>query len=231
MPAKNTEKVYVTNGHYHIFNRGVEKRNIFSDAQDYTVFLSYLKEYLLPKDESTLRHHLADPATSPETKDKILKKLRMNNFAGEVTLLAYALMPNHFHILIRQKESNAIDVFMNSLSTRYSMYFNRRYKRVGPLCQGEYKAVLVTTDEQLLHLSRYIHRNPLSIPGVALQKLVEQPTSYADYLGFRKTSWVKSDKLLAFFSKTNPRLGYEAFVREVEDEVIISDLKIDDKDA
>lgn len=141
MPAKNSIKVYAENGYYHLYNRGVDKRVIFGDAQDYVVFLSYLKTYLLPKNEAELRQKLADSTISYKEKDKILNLLRLNNFADEITLICYCLMPNHFHLLIKQNSANSIDRFMNSLCTRYTMYFNRKYKRIGPLCQDVYKRV------------------------------------------------------------------------------------------
>lgn len=131
------------NGYYHLYNRGVEKRIIFLDRQDYNVFLSYLKEYLLIKDIEGLQKQLADDSLSPQERDKILKKIRLNNFADSIMLLSYSLMPNHFHFFIKQTDENAIDTFMNSLGTRYTMYFNRKYKRVGKLYQGVYKAVSV----------------------------------------------------------------------------------------
>lgn len=150
MPAKNSRKPYVESGYYHLYNRGVEKRVIFLDEQDYAVFISYLKEYLSPKHEDELQKKLDDPNISPKEKDRMLRALRMNNFAEEITLLAYCLMPNHFHFFIKQKSAGAIDKFMNSLGTRYTMYFNKKYKRVGSLYQGVYKAVLVTTEPQFL---------------------------------------------------------------------------------
>lgn len=161
MPAKNSLKIYTPGGYYHIYNRGVEKRSVFQDKQDYEVFLSYLKTYLLPKDENSLREKLSDPTIGCREKDKILRLIRLNNFADEITLLAYCLMPNHFHLLIKQRSNIAIDRFMNSLSTRYTMYFNRKNNRVGSLYQDVYKAVLVQSDEQLLYLTKYIHRNPI----------------------------------------------------------------------
>lgn len=229
MPAKNSTKLYINNGYYHLYNRGVEKRVIFEDAQDYGVFLSYLKEYLLPKDEKMLRKQLIDPITSVKKRDKILKSLRMNNFSNEIILLAYCLMPNHFHLLVKQNSEKAIDTFMNSLCTRYSMYFNRKYKRVGPLYQGVYKAVLIETIEQFLHLSRYIHRNPLSLQGVALQTLSNQPSSYAEYLNLRKTKWVQPQEILEFFSKKIPSLGYESFIDQHADIEFVQNIRIDDE--
>lgn len=228
MPPKNTIKHYLSNGYYHIYNRGVEKRVIFQDEQDYSVFLSYLKEYLLPKDTQELTKRLAYPNISYRERAEIIKILRLNNFASEINLLAYCLMPNHFHFLVKQKDTGSIDKFINSLGTRYTMYFNRRYKRVGPLYQGVYKAVLVDTDEQLLHLSRYIHIQALGSKGDAFRS---QPCSYAEYLVQRKTLWVKPDEILSFFSRTNPALSYEAFVKQKDDFGYIRKILIEDDDS
>ncbi|MBI2040289.1 transposase [Candidatus Microgenomates bacterium] len=224
MPARNSLKMYVDDSYYHLYNRGVEKRTIFIDEQDYGVFLGYLKEYLLPKDEETLRKMLGDPSVSYREKDTILKKLRLNNFADEVSLIAYCLMPNHFHFFIKQKSAQTINKFMRSLCTRYTMYFNRKYNRVGSLFQDVYKAVLITHENQFLHLSRYIHKQALSLQGDSLQT---QPCSYDEYLGKRKTEWVKPDEVLYYFSKTNPKLSYQTFVSEQDDFEILQDLTLE----
>ncbi len=230
MPSKNSLKSYVEAGYYHIYNRGVEKRLIFQDQQDYAVFLNYLKEYLLPKDEKGLRELLANPKTSYKERGKILKLLRLNNFYREITLLAYCLMPNHFHFLIKQNSANSIDRFMNSLCTRYTMYFNRKYKRIGPLYQDVYKAVMVESDEQLLHLTRYIHRNPVhpGTKGDALRtQIMSQSSSYPEYVQGKKTAWIQPEEILVFFSKTNPALSYQAFTEQIEDLGLIKEIAID----
>lgn len=226
MPARNRMKQYVEDGYYHIYNRGVEKRVIFLDQQDLTVFLNYLKEYLLPKDEETLRKQLSDPNTSYKEKDKILKLLRLNNFANEITFLAYCLMPNHFHFFIKQHDALSIDKFMQSLSTRYTMYFNRKYKRVGFLYQDTYKAVLIENEKQFIYLSKYIHKQAkLHQPSLASQgptlRGYEQPSSYPEYLYKRKTEWVHPEEILNYFSKTNPKLTYKTFVEEKDDFSVI----------
>lgn len=232
MPAKNSIKEYVNDGFYHIYNRGVERRTIFQDAQDYSVFLSYLKDYLLPKDEEELNKKLENRHTTPAEKDKILKTLKMNNFADEISLIAYCLMPNHFHFLIKQKNSDSMDKFMNSLSTRYVMYFNKKYKRVGPLYEGVYKAVLVSTNEYLLHLSRYIHKQASSIPSLTGGG---QPSSYQTYLGNQNISWVKPEIVLNFFSKSLPpgkqeisRNSYKSFVSQEDDMDLIYKLVLEE---
>lgn len=220
MPSKNSTKIYVENGYYHLYNRGVEKRIIFLDQQDYSVFLSYLKEYLLPKDEKTLHEKLSDPNTSYKEKDKILKLLRLNNFNKELALIAYCLMPNHFHFFVKQKNPGTIDRFMNSLATRYTMYFNRKYKRVGSLYQDVYKAVLINTERQFTYLSKYIHR----------QALPNQPSSYPDYIGKRKALWIHPEDILSYFSKTNDNFSYRNFVEESDTLGNLKNLIIEDQD-
>ena len=228
MRAKNSTKTYIENSYYHIYNRGVERRVIFLDQQDYAVFLSYLKEYLLPKKEKELRERLSDLQISSIEKNKVIKSLQLNNFSQEITLLSYCLMPNHFHFFVKQKSASSIDKFMNSLATRYTMYFNRKYKRVGTLYQEVYKAVLVDTDGQLLYLTKYIHKQALALQGLALQS--GQPCSYDEYIHKRKTDWVKPDEILSYFSSSNPKLSYENFVKGEDDYSPIEDFLLENPD-
>ncbi|MDO8570164.1 MAG: transposase [Candidatus Daviesbacteria bacterium] len=219
MPSKNSLKLYSDDSYYHIYNRGVEKRLIFQDQQDYRVFLSYLKEYLSPKDEEALSNKLLDPLISSKERDKILKSLRLNNFFGEINLIAYCLMPNHFHLLIKQNSAVSMDKFMNSLGTRYTIYFNRKYIRVGSLYQDVYKAISVESEPQLLYLTNYIHRNPIKSASQedAREAITSQPSSYPEYLGQRKTKWIHPEDILSFFSKTDPRNSYQNFVEGTKD--------------
>lgn len=228
MPAKNRTKQYSERSYYHIYNRGVEKRAIFLDKQDYGVFLGYLKQYLSPKNETKLHDLLSKPELSYKERDKILKLLRLNNFYKEIELVAYCLMPNHFHFLIYQEKEKSIDRFMNSLATRYTMYFNKKYKRVGYLYQGVYKAVMVTSDPQLLELTRYIHKQALALQGQAWERKRTQPCSYWEYIGGRVTKWVYPNEILKFFSKDNSRLSYETFVAETDNLAIIGKLLLED---
>ncbi len=211
MPAKNSSKIYVEGGYYHIYNRGVEKRNIFLDSQDYAVFIDYLKEYLSPKDEKTLLKLAIDPKTSSKEKARISRSICLKNFNSEITLQAYCLMPNHFHLFLKQSSADAINRLISSFCTRYAMYFNRRHNRVGSLYQGVYKAVLMTSEAQYLHITRYIHKQALN-PGSEDEQ--NYPSSYPEYLGLRKTDWVHPQEILSFFSKTNPSFSYKSFVSE-----------------
>lgn len=196
MPSKNSIKQYIENGYYHLYNRGVEKRNIFLDKQDYAVFLSYLKYYL-------------DPGLGSDPK----------SLASQVEIIAYCLMPNHFHLLVRQLTKNGITKLIRALSTKYVMYFNKKYNRVGTLFQGRYKGILIVNDFYLLHLSRYIHLNPVSLGS---DPKSYPYSSYRYYLGIQNITWIKSSEILGFFKLAkrigdNDYLSYESFVVEHTD--------------
>ena len=220
MPSRYQIKSYCPNAYYHIYNRGVEKQSIFKEDQDYGVFLSYVKTYLEQKDEKALYAVLLDPNSTSKEKYKAQHLLHLNNFFNTISLLSYCLLSNHFHFLVWQKEADTIDRFMNSLCTRFTMYMNKKYKRVGPLFQSVYKAVLVRTDEQLLYLTRYIHRNVLEkhrSDHRYIHMLASYPySSYPEYLGLRNTSWVTPHIVQSFFSKTGKH-SYQAFVEDAEE--------------
>lgn len=193
MASKNSIKLDIKGGFYHVYNRGVEKRIIFEDEMDYKVFLGYLKEYLSPEVDKNKFVHIIT------VKDTVFNGVprQPNNYHKKVDLLAYCLMPNHFHLLIKQLEKGGMKNFIHSLLLRYSRYFNQKYKRVGPLFQGRYKAVLIDNDSYLLHLSRYIHLNPSEY----VSNLTQAYSSYSDYLGLRSISWVNTGIILAYFNQ------------------------------
>lgn len=228
MASKNSVKTYIKNAYYHIYNRGVEKRNIFLDQQDYSVFLSYIQTYLIPKDMKTLQAILSSKISSNKEKDTAIKQLKLKNYSNSIELLCYALMSNHFHLLVKQNEM-AINFFMNSLGTRYVMYFNRKYKRTGVLFQDVYKAVLIESEDQLLHLSRYIHTNPIRALKLTSTQWQEAPypCSIAEYVGKRKTNWIKSTTILNYFSKTNIHNSYENFLFSNNEPLIKPGLALD----
>lgn len=229
MAAKNSIKVYVENGIYHLYNRGVAKNDIFLDQQDFAVFCLYLKVYLLPKDTQKISETMSSKNTTPKEKDTAIKLLSLKNFSEEISLIAYALLPNHFHFLIKQQNADAIDRFMNSLGVRYSGYFNRKYRRVGPVFQGRYKAVLVNTNEQLFHLSRYINLNPHVKLHLAVKdwRKIPWPYSLPEYFRQRDTDWVKPQLVLDYFNKTSHTNNYEKFVNDSLDPTTIAPLMID----
>lgn len=135
-------------------------------------------------------------------------------------------MPNHFHLLIYQLLRDGISRLMRRVGTTYAMYFNRKYHRVGSLYQGRFQAKIVRTDEQLLHLSRYIHTNPRELLGKA--SLSSYPwSSYPEYLNLRKDGLSKPEVVLSHFSAKNTHLSYQSFVEGFAGEdVSIRDLTL-----
>jgi putative transposase len=224
MPSKNALKEYEPGGYYHIYNRGVNKRLIFKDQKDYSTFLSYLQFYLCPP--LTLR------GSSSQAHPPVAPSKQLKNYSGEIQLLAYCLMPNHFHLMVKQNTDHGIDHFMRSLCTKYSRYFNTRHKRTGHLFQGIYKAVRITNEYQFTYLTKYIHRNPLALPSCKddPRRLVSYKySSYPNYLHLFTQTWIHPDDILVYFSKTNHRLSYQNFVEasEPDDITIIAKLTLD----
>jgi putative transposase len=210
VPAKNILKEYLENGYYHIYNRGVEKRDIFLDKQDCAVFLHYLKMYLSPVEE-------LKKISIPNTR---INRFIPLNLSRELDLLSFSLMPNHFHLQIRQYTKDAITKFMRRLITSYVVYFNKKYQRVGPLFQNRYKAILIDNESFLLHLSRYIHLNPLSAQSTI--NFISF-SSYPYYLGKNQTSWVKPQEILGYFKSSLRKdiknlLSYESFVQDYKED-------------
>ena len=204
MPAKNVIKEYHENSYYHLYNRGVAKQPIFLDAQDYKMFLYYLKIYL------------SQPDLQGETL-KVPPTRKLKNFYERLKLLAYCLMPNHFHLLLYQKEAEGINLFMRSLATIYAIYFNHRYKRVGTIFQGAYKAVLVESEPQLIYLTKYIHRNPLEIVSTRSLLIEYKYSSYGNYLGLFNQNWLQPNDILGLFSKSKLENSYKIFVEETDE--------------
>ncbi len=221
MPSKNTLKTYEAGGYYHVYNRGVDKQIIFRTEQDYKTFLSFLQLYLAPP----LQGESSQAKKLPPSK-------KLKNYYGDVSLISYCLMPNHFHLFVRQKSDHGMDHFMRSLCTKYVRYFNSHYKRIGPLFQGPYKAVMVTNEYQFTYLTKYIHRNPLDLPPYedSPRRLQEYKySSYGNYLHQFQQNWVSTEDVLSYFSKTNPLLTYQNFVEETgaEDITVIAKVTLD----
>lgn len=134
-----------------------------------------------------------------------------------VKILAYSLMPNHFHLLIQQLAENALTKFFGDLSNSHSKYFNIKYDTVGSLFQGRFKAKKVDKDEYLVHLSRYIHLNPVDLfsylgKGVVNQLLLYQWSSLPAYLTGNSKKIVETETVLGYFSKKDPVADYKNFV-------------------
>lgn len=144
---------------YHIYNRGVEKRKIFLDDQDYFRFIHDLFEF----NDEALAVNLYYKQSNFKSYEVQPRKIKRKPRKLIVEILAFCLMPNHFHLLLRQSSKDGIVKFMHKLGTGYSMYFNGKYERVGGLFQGRFKAILIDNETYFLYLPYYIHSNPLDL--------------------------------------------------------------------
>ena len=143
---------------YHVLNRGVDKRQIFMDKPDYLRFIHDLYE-LNNQDRVGLNYYkFRDYGNKGDVSKKYKEPRR-----PLVDILAYCLMPNHYHLMLAPKIENGIPLFMQKVNMGYSKYFNQKYEREGALFQGRYKNILITNNTHFLNLQFYIHFNPLDL--------------------------------------------------------------------
>lgn len=135
---------------YHICTRGVEQRDIFRDDRDRQRFLRLLIHYLPRGDVRSFSMAQKYKQEAEVTREGL----------GLVDLMSYCLMPNHIHLLVRENIRNGTSQYMHKLLTSYARYFNISQQRTGSLFINPFRAVLVSDDDQFLHVSRYIHLNP-----------------------------------------------------------------------
>lgn len=180
------KKPCFVDGHiYHVYNRGVEKRDVFLDERDYLRFVHDLYEM---NDANPVRnmHYFINRKTGFVETRKLSGTQERKIM---VDVLVFTLMPNHFHLMLRQISENGIVRFMQKLGTGYTMYFNKKYERVGGLFQGRFKAAHITEETHLIHLPHYIHTNPLTMEyrGSTSIEFLEwyRWSSFLDYIGRR----------------------------------------------
>lgn len=204
MPSRITP--LVTSHVYHVYNRGVARQPTFFSKRDYERIMLTFRYYRLYKPPRKLSYFLELPAPEREPwllhQEKELTKL--------VEIVCFVLMPNHFHMLLRQLVDSGITTCLRNSLNSYTKFINTKYQRPGPLFQGEFKAIRMETDEQLLHVSRYIHLNPLVSSVVREDKLRTYPwSSLPVYLGSATSPYLSPTIVLNQFSPNN---RYESFV-------------------
>ena len=184
----------VTGEYYHLYNRGTEEKEIFYQSRDYRRFQQTFYYYQFTGPKPKFSNSFKLKTFIPKQNQKM------------VEILCYCLMPNHFHFLVKQVINNGISKFMSLLCNSYTKYFNIKNKRVGPLVQGAFKSVLINNDEQILHLSRYIHLNPV-VSKISENVEDYQWSSYLEYATGR--DYLCSTKqILSFFPDVKEYLNF-----------------------
>ena len=193
--------ILATGETYHIFNRSVRRMPIFTSKVEFNIFLMAARYYL---------------QINPPVKFSIYREQK-NKYEVDlsktlVKILGYCLMPDHYHFILTQLKKEGIKKFIHRLSTSYSCYFNIKHNQKGPVFESKFKAVRVETQEQLIHLSRYIHLNP------ATSFIVEDPiawdySSYKIYLDKEKSDFIDPSNPMADFIPED----YQKFVLDQKD--------------
>ncbi len=209
MPT-NRKVVFANGEYYHVFNRGVEKRPTFTTKYEFLRAVDSIDFYRFGNLPIRYSKYLA---LNNDKKAEFYKRLDSSQL--QVEIIAYCLMGNHFHFLLKQLKEGGIVKFMAKFTNSYTKYFNTKHERVGPLFQGVFKAVHIESDEQLIHLSRYIHLNPVKGFIVKPEELSNyQWSSYPEYLGNKERKIVTLVNVLNFF-KTGS--DYQKFVLDQVD--------------
>ena len=183
---------FVAEGIYHVYNRSVERRNIFVDDKDRFRFVHDLFEFNDSAPATNMNYRSRDASNGNAA--LFMKKPREKL----VDILCFCMMRDHYHLLLQQRVDSGITEFMRKIGTGYTNYFNQKHQRIGPLFQGNFKAVHVVQEAHLQYLPHYIHCNPLDFfmpewrnrrihDARKVQKFLEtyRWSSYPDYAGKR----------------------------------------------
>lgn len=221
MPIRKT--VLANEEVYHIFNRSIARHPIFIKIKELQRAIDLLNFYRFMKPPLRFSHF---NRLEIKEKNKFLENLSLKEKLVEI--YSFSLMPNHFHLQLKQLEEGGISKFISNFQHAYAKYFNIRNKRDGSLFQSMFKAVRIETDEQLLHVCRYIHLNPLT------SYLLRKPTqlenypwnSFFYYLKKSNASFIEKDQILGLMGGiknlkkfTYDQIGYQRDLNKIKHQV------------
>jgi len=176
---------FAKNEYYHVFGRGIGKEKIFIDDRDKARFIFLITHLQSPTkiyNISWYTEGFLKKGSFSTKEDKINEILKERS----VELLAFVLMSNHFHLLVRNMEDRVLSVYMHRILTAYGKYFNAKYNKRGHVFESPFKAVHIKDNNQLLHLSAYIHKNPKEIRAWENTYDKYPHSSYQDYIGLNR---------------------------------------------
>ena len=210
MPVR--KQLLVTGEIYHVYNRGIDRRPTFTTKSEFSRAHEAIWFYSLSFTTPSLSKYLAY-----DREQRTRFQTQLNSFPQHVEIFAYCLMDNHFHILLRQTRDHGISKYIGDFQNSYTRYHNLRHDRQGPLFLPQFKAKRIETEEQLMHVSRYIHLNPYT---AYLTKDIKQLATYPwssliSYIDPAKSQpFVNTKPILSLF-KNNQE--YHNFVRNQAD--------------
>lgn len=234
----------VTGEIYHVYNRGVEKRDIFREEEDYYRFLHDLYEFNDSNPAFNITYFLEQQKRTIPNIAQVIRELQGDHKRDLlVEILCFCLMPNHFHLILRQIKDGGVSLFMKKIGSGFTGYINYKYKRVGPLFQGVYKLKHIPNDEYFLHCCAYVHRNPLELfePNWKKEGYVKDVkgarkflreeyrfSSFPDYVGIKNFPSITSREfLLNMYDNDAQAIEQFTLSWAAKDEEMIKHLAID----
>lgn len=198
--------------YYHVYNRGAHKQGIFREQADWARFLFGLIYFQSPTPFKNIsrRARTFDPQSGYEVRES---EFRHVYDARSVELVAFCLMENHFHLIVREIREGGVSRYLQRVQESYAKYFNEKYQCPGHVFEGPFKAKLVPDNEYLMHLSAYIHRNPRDMPKWKRSYDAYPWSSCTDYV--RENRWgglLAQEIILDQFAGTKES-NYADFVR------------------
>ncbi|MBN2094104.1 MAG: transposase [Candidatus Zambryskibacteria bacterium] len=195
--------------HYHVFGRGINQEKIFIDNQDKARFTFLITHFQSPAriyNISWYTDAFIKKGSFNLKEDRVKEILKKRS----IELISFVLMSNHFHILVQNLQDKILSVYMHRILTAYSKYFNAKYNKKGHVFEGPFKAVHIKNNNQLLHLSAYIHKNPKEIKEWENTYDQYPYSSYQDYLGSNRWGkFLSTDIILKQFKDQSK---YKEFV-------------------
>ena len=208
-------KIPFENGEfYHVYNRGVDKRIVFSDEDDLNRFMQSMEEFNVidPIGSIYQNSFIKNKSDSTDQLGHPMSKLKLVNF------ICYCLNPNHYHFILEQVSDKGIEKFMQRLGNGYTKYFNNKNKRSGVLFQGKFKAVHIDSNEYLLHASAYVNLNDrVHQLGGKDSKLVKSRSSWGEYTGKSKGDFCNKDIILEQYKSVRE---YQKFAESSVEDMI-----------
>ncbi len=207
--------------YYHIFNRAINKQVIFHDSSDWDRFLFLIVYFQLPEDYKNIsriyRKFVINVQSQALHIDKSIQK-------RQVEVVSFCIMPNHFHLILKEIEEGGITKYMHRILTSYAKYYNAKYEKTGHLFQGPFKSVHVSNNNQLLYLSAYIHKNPNELFKSKSNIQNYLYSSFRDYVGENRWGDLLAHQIVSEQFKQKPDyLDYvlTSTAKELEEGLII----------
>lgn len=196
----------ITDSIYHIYNRAFNKQTIFLEKNDYNRAFNTLNLY---------QHKVAIKYSYFKVHGEKTRKKIIEAGVPLIEIIAYCLMPNHFHLLVKQVADQGIAIAMGKFLTSYAKYFNTKRNKIGPVFGSRFQAVLIESNKQLLHVCRYIHLNPYSASLIKKNELIDYPYSSISECLTRKKKSITNPKII--LDQFKSRQEYLDFVMDNAD--------------